>query len=180
MIPRAGLLALLLGLSLWTGPSALAAEGTTLAREVLAFEHFIRRASPICLRQPSQACVDAGWAFADRDGDDRVTLAELHAVRSALIYWTDWRRDSLRASDQTAITLGVWLVDSIGIENLMASFNTSGDGLLTKQELLADVRLDERPLGDVLLDPAAVDRQAVADRVGPYSPVLEGLLRPVE
>ena len=182
MIARASLFSLLLGFCLWAPAPAIAAEAEAkaVAPEVLAFEQFIQSASPLCLSQPSRVCVDAGWAFADRDGDDRVTLAELHAVRGALIDWTDWRGDSLRPGERTAITLGVWMADSAGLENLMASFNVSGDGRLTKEELLADVRLDQRPLGQVLLDPGAVDREAVARRIGPYSPVLEGLLRPAE
>ena len=47
---------------------------------------------------------------------------------------------------------------------------------MSRKELLADVTLDERPLGEVLLDDKAVDRAAVAQRLGSLSPMLEGLL----
>jgi hypothetical protein len=41
---------------------------------------------------------------------------------------------------------------------------------------LTDVRLDSRPLGQVLTDPKAVDRQAVAKRLGALSPVVDGMV----
>ncbi len=177
---RQVLISSVIGLGLLASERALAAEARTVAPEVVRFEQFIREAAPLCLRRPAIDCIDAGWAYADRDGDDRVSLDELLRVRGTLLDWTEWRDDSLHTGERAAIVFGVWLVDNVGLENLMASYNASGDGRLSREELLTDVRLDSRPLGEVLLDPEAVDRAAVARRLGPYSPMLEGLLQPAD
>jgi hypothetical protein len=145
--------------------------------QVLAFEQFIRASAPVCERRPAADCVDAGWGFADTNGDGRLSLAELTEVRDALADWTGWRGDSLNKRERNSIVIGLWLVDSIGLERLLASYNRDADDKLSRDELLADVTLDERPLGEVLLDPQAVDRQAVAQRLGTLSPVLQGLLK---
>jgi hypothetical protein len=69
------------------------------------------------------------------------------------------------------------VVDGVGIERLHALYDQDGDGLVDRDELLADVRLDERPLGEVLLDREAVDRVAIAARLG-LPPVLLERLQP--
>ena len=70
----------------------------------------------------------------------------------------------------------VVVIDAVGLDKLVASYDADGDGKLSKKELLTDVRLDGRPLGQVLLDPKAVDRQAVAKRLGALSPVVDGMM----
>ena len=75
-------------------------------------------------------------------------------------------RDDLTEPERSGIALGFLIVDSIGLERLHAIYDTDQDGLVSRSELLADVRLDQRPLGQVLLDPAAVDHRAVARRLG--------------
>jgi hypothetical protein len=72
--------------------------------------------------------------------------------------------------------LGLTLADAIGIGRLLAAYDADGDGLVSRAELLADVALDERPLAEVLRDPQALDRRAVARRLG----VLPQLLNPLE
>ena len=56
-------------------------------------------------------------------------------------------------------------------------FDEDGNGVVTKSELLADVTLDARPLGKILADPKAVDRAAMARRLGLPLPILNGLFR---
>ena len=163
----------LLSLCLAVAPAAAADDG-----EILAFEHFIRESGPLCQSAPSHRCVGQGWRFADRNGDDRLAIAEIKAVRAALVDWAAWRGDSLRAAERLGISGGVWLVDAVGLDQLFASFDSDGDASLSLAELLADVTLDQRPLGAVLLDPAAVDRDAVSRRLGKFSPMLEALLKP--
>lgn len=169
----AWLLSAVLGLA-----PAAAAESQTVAATpaVLAFEQFIRASAPVCERMPAAACIDAGWGFADANRDDRLSLAELTEVRDTLVAWTGWRGESLHRRERAAIAVGLLLIDSIGLETLVASYNSDADGALSRKELLADVTLDERPLGEVLLDDKAVDRAAVAQRLGSLSPMLEGLL----
>jgi len=159
-------------------PAAAAAESIAVAASpaVLAFEQFIRASTPVCERRPAADCVDAGWGFADTNRDDRLSLAELTDIRNTLVEWTGWRGESLHRRERAAIAVGILMVDSIGLENLVASYNRDSDGALSRNELLADVTLDERPLGEVLLDEQAVDRAAMAQRLGSLSPMLEGLL----
>ncbi len=167
----AGLSGTAVPLQAWAQTAAVPASP-----QVLAFEQFIRASAPVCERRPAADCVDAGWGFADTDGDGRLSVAELTAVRDALAAWSGWRGDSLNKRERTSIAIGLWLVDSIGLDRLVASYSQDADDSLSRDELLADVTLDERPLGEVLLDAQAVDRQAVAQRLGALSPVLEGLL----
>ena len=143
---------------------------------ILAFDDFVKEHRDLCLRQAAADCVDAGWRFADTDRNDRLSLDEVTAVRGALVNWTNWRGESLNKAEQGAIALGVWLVDSVGLAKLFDSYDSDGDAALTRDEILADVALDERPLGEVLLDQQAVDREAVAQRLGALSPMLKGLL----
>ncbi|MBT5416279.1 MAG: hypothetical protein HOK81_16890, partial [Rhodospirillaceae bacterium] len=64
----------------------------------------------------------------------------------------------------------------VGIDDIVTSYDADGDGKLTQAEALADVTLDDRPLGSLLLDPDAVDREAFANRLGAAAPFMKGLL----
>jgi hypothetical protein len=77
--------------------------------------------------------------------------------------------------ERSLLVLGFVVVEGVGIERLHALYDEDGDGLVDRDELLADVRLDERPLGEVLLDPEAVDRAAIAARLGLPPALLERL-----
>lgn len=144
---------------------------------ILAFEEFITDSGPLCETRPAQVCVDLGWTYADADRDGLLSLEEIRGVRDTLVGWSSWRGDSLPNRERVSIGLGVWLVDAVGLEKLMASYSTDGDQQLSQQELLADVQLDQRPLGEVLVDEQAVDRKAVAARLGALAPMLDGLLK---
>ncbi len=156
------------------------AESAAPPRAVIAFEHFIRRNGPFCRTGASTDCFQRGWRFADRDSDGALALAELTEIRAALLQWTEWRGESLRGGERLGIATGVWIIDSVGLPALFAGFDSDASGGLSREELLADVELDERPLGQVLLDPEAVDRAALAERIGKLSPVLDALLKPQE
>ena len=132
----------------------------------VAFERFMLASRPICLERPAEQCVALAWRFADADGDQGLSLVELAAIRSAFEQWAVRHRDGLTRPERSGIGLGLLIVESIGLERLHAIYDTDQDGLVSRGELLADVRLDERPLGQVLLDPAAIDHHAVARRLG--------------
>lgn len=141
-----------------------------------AFQQFLVASSPVCLNEPSAHCVDIGWRFADTDHDGTLSFAEIQAVRTALQDWLSWKWPELSAKDRTNITLGLMVVDIIGLDKLFAGLNTSGNGKLSRAELLADVKLDDRPLGPVLQDPDAVDRKALAQRLGRVAPIVQSML----
>jgi hypothetical protein len=143
----------------------------------LTFDDFVRTTGPVCLVRPAPQCVDASWRFADANADDGLTLDEILAVRQALEDWSLWRAEDLAPEDRTAITFGLLIADVIGVENLFNAYDTDADNRLSRAELLADVTLDGRPIGEILVDPEAVDRAAVRERLGTAAPMLEGLLR---
>ena len=169
-------IALLLATALRVGeaieaPPAIPGPG----REVLGFDLFVAASTPVCLHRPASACVEAGWAFADRDGDQGLSVRELEELREVLRAWTRWRADELDPTERSLLALGFLVVDGVGLERLHALYDTDGDGLIDRDELLADVRLDERPLGEILLDREAVDRAAIAMRLGLPPMLLERL-----
>ena len=154
------------------GTSAAAAFVPTDER---AFERFMEVGRPLCSEQPARACVALAWSFADRDGDQTLSVAELAAIRDELESWALRHRERLTTPEQSGLALGLMLVDSLGLERLHALYDTDGDGAVSRSELLADVRLDQRPLADILLDPAAVDRGAIARRLGLPPALIERL-----
>lgn len=145
--------------------------------EAAAFDVFVRAAAATCLSRPSAECVDSGWNFADRDQNERLTAAEFTRMRQDLGEWFSWRAPSLTARERNALTLGLLVIDSMGMEQIVGGFDADMDGSVTRMELLADITLDERPLGKILVDPEAVDRAEVARRFGAASALLPQLAR---
>ncbi len=158
-------------------PLAQPAPKPAPSPQVVAFDRFMAQSSPVCQTQSSKRCVDAGWRLADRDGDGALTLQEAQAVRAQVGDWLAWK-EGITPRDKANLAMGLWVVDSAGLPNLFASYDANGDGRLTRAELLADVRLDERPLGKVLTDEKSVDRQRFSQRLGPLSKLAESLMQP--
>ena len=96
--------------------------------------------------------------------------------RSALAAWAIWREQRLSARERGGIALGLWIVEMVGLDNLFRGYDADRSGALSRAEFLADVRLDLRPLAEVLSDPAAVDRVALGARVEALAPLVEDLL----
>lgn len=140
------------------------------------FDRFVGRAAPLCETAPAARCVDAAWTFGDADGDGRLAPDEARRLRDALLGWAQWPDNRAAGDERAFIFLGLSMVDTVGLERLMAGFDADGDGALTRAELLADLRLDERPLGAVLADPRALDRAALGRRLGALAPALGALL----
>lgn len=147
------------------------------APEAVAFDRFISASSPICLNQPARRCVDSGFAFADRNRDGRLSLAEAQTVRAELDRWLAWRGPKLQPRERGAVMFGASLIDAAGLDRLLDSYDANRDGGVSKPELLADLKLDERPLGEILMDEKAVDRRALQSRLGALGPAVEGMLR---
>lgn len=136
------------------------------ARQVLMFDRFIARSAAVCQYRPAAECVDVAFAFADQDGDGGLSVAELQDLRDGLRGWAVWRADDLARTERSLLALGFLVVDSVGVARLHSLYDIDRDGLVDREELLADLRLDERPLGELLLDGDALDRAALAARLG--------------
>jgi len=173
-------------LALAAAPAAFAAEATkkgaadaevaAAVPTVAQFEKFMMTSSPVCSYKPSLECVNTGWQFADANKDGYLELSEVMAVRAAFVDWVEWKSPAMPASQRTGVAIGMLVLDTIGLDNIFAGLNSSGSGKLSRAELLADVKLDSRPLGDVLSDPNAVDRKALAKRVGKFAPIVNSML----
>jgi EF hand len=142
---------------------------------IVAFDRFVNESNPVCQSRRAAECVARAWRFADADGNGGLSLQELEALRADLEVWAIWRQAELAAHERSGIAFGLWLVDSIGLDYLHAAYDADNDGLISRSELLADVHLDERPIGTVLLDPVAVDHAAIARRLGLPPAVLDQL-----
>ncbi len=149
---------------------ALADEG-----ELRSFDRFLGQAAPICLSQSAIACVNKAWGYGDRDRDGKLSIAEVNRNRRLLSRWVARRHHRLAEQDRQSILLGLMLVESVGLERLFAGFDSDRDGHLSRAELLADVALDERPLGQILSDPKAVDWSAIRNRLGGMGSLLDGV-----
>jgi len=142
---------------------------------IVAFDRFIAESDAVCRSGRAVDCVDLAWRFADADGDQGLSLEELQAIRTDVEVWAIWRQADLAAHERSGIAMGLWLVDAVGLDYLHAVYDADGDGLISRSELLADVRLDERPIGAVLLDPQAVDHASIGRRLGLPPSVLDRL-----
>ncbi len=140
-----------------------------------AFEQFMQASRPVCVEQPGGVCVGLALGFADADGDQALSLDEMAAIRRELGDWALRHRDELSPPERSSLALGLLLADSLGLEQLHGLYDADGDGLVSRAELLADVTLDQRPLGETLLDPAAVDRAAIARRLGVPPALIESI-----
>ena len=164
---------------LWYGLLALTAAGSVQAAvpepPIVAFDRFVTESNPVCQFKGAAQCVDLAWRFANADDDGGLSLDELAGLRADLEVWTIWRQAELAEHERSGIAFGLWLVNSIGLGYLHSAYDTDGNGLISRSELLADVHLDERPIGTVLLDPAAVDHAGIARRLGLPPTILDRL-----
>jgi hypothetical protein len=141
--------------------------GTAAAADPVArFDGIVREVGPLCAMAASARCYATAFERADRDGDGRLDLAELAAVVEDLRAWQAAYGPELSTAERSGVLLGLFVVDTIGLESLFASYDADGDGLLTPDELRVDIALDDRPLGVVVRDPEAVDWVSVRSRLG--------------
>jgi hypothetical protein len=157
------------GLAVPLAGPAVAEPGSGLER----FDRFVRSTAPHCAQRAATWCFEQAFAFADRTGDGRLGLDDLERLRDQLEGWARHNGEHLAMEERAAIQLGLWMVQLVGLERLLDSYDADGDGHLTRDELLADVTLDERPLTELLRDPGAVDYAAIGQRLGAAAMLLD-------
>ena len=157
--------------------STAAAQQTKPPADAVRVQSFLDRAQPVCLSRPAAACVDAGLLFAASRPKQGLSVSDIKTLRERLGAWYGWQQAKLVERERLSIGLALLLADGIGAARLHGMFDEDGNGVVTKSELLADVTLDARPLGKILADPKAVDRAAMARRLGLPLPILNGLFR---
>lgn len=153
------------------------AKPATEPADSRALQAFIDRARKLCETKPAQACVDLGMRFAAANPKQGLTLADLQNLRKRIGDWYQWHRAQLSPGERASFALGLLMADGMGLERLHAAFDTDGDGKVSEKELLANVRLDQRPLGKVLADPTAVDRVGLAQKLGLPPALTNGLFQ---
>jgi hypothetical protein len=150
-------------------------QQTQALTEASAVQTFIRSASAACQRERAQACVDAGWKFAAKAPDRGLTLPDLQDLRRRVGSWFARYQNSMSAQERNSVALGLLVADGIGMPALHAAFDADRNGQVTKRELLADVALDDRPLGAVLSDAKSINRAGIARKLGLPAQYLEAL-----
>lgn len=153
----------------FAGAPSVQAERAAPAGAV-ALDGFIARAAKPCQAGPATACIDLAWAFADRNGDRTLDLAEMRALRATVAGWAEWKGAALPEQTRAGLALALWTVDAVGLDKMVAAYDANGDGRLNRAEALADLRLDDRPLRVLLADPAALDRAALQRRLNALLP----------
>ena len=94
------------------------------------------------------------------------SLTELQAVQDATRAWRTWKGRALPKTDARSIDVALVSLDQVGLPTLMSRYDANRDGEVSQKELLADIRLDSRPLGAILGDPRAVNYDAIGRRFG--------------
>jgi hypothetical protein len=173
-MPRIAGASLLVALGLWLAIGPATANLNAPTAEAETFDRFLAVTSPVCEHQSSLLCVDTAWRFADSDGNQGLSLGELTNMRDGLRAWMTWKEQAIPVAQRRMVQFGLLLVDGVGLPYLVESYDANGDGTISRAELLSDVRLDARPLGQVLLDSNAVNWESLKRRLGPLAGSLGG------
>jgi hypothetical protein len=138
-------------------------------------EQFLSRSVPLCMKAPAVRCIDQGFAFADANGDGKLSPDEVRAMQAQVDRWAKGHGRQLPKAERERLIMGLVIIQAVGPDQLFASYDSDGDGLLTRDEVTADIRLDRRPLPEILSDPSAIDWNGLAARAGDAAPLLRRL-----
>jgi hypothetical protein len=154
------------------------ASAATAPRDLARLDQFARDTGPFCAQASARLCFERSFRFADADGDGELSADELRELKGAVLDWVRQNRERLAPADRKGILATLALVELAGLDNLIASYDTDGNGRLSRDELQADIRLDDRPLPVLVADPSVVDWSRLRGRLGPAAALLDGMLPP--
>ena len=94
-----------LGAVLIIGLAALPAAATAPAASGQAIEQFLKTGVPFCMKAPAAQCIDRGFAFADRDGSRKLSLAEVKETQAEVNRWTKANAKRLPAQERERLAM---------------------------------------------------------------------------
>ena len=138
-------------------------------------DRFLAASVPVCMHAPAVECVSQGFAFADADRDGKLSLVEAETLQGEVDRWAKANADRLPQAERQRLLMGLIVVQTVGPDQLFSSYDADRDGFLSREEVTADIRLDRRPLPEILADPSAIDWNGLAARAGDAAPLLKKL-----
>jgi hypothetical protein len=154
----------------------LAGQAVVAAPTPAAFDRFVRETGSACASSASRACFERIFRFADENRDGALDLAEAEVMRDQARQWVLAHSGELHPADKRGAVVTLLAIDYVGIDQLFASYDTDGDGLLTREEVTADITLDDRPVTALVRDPDAVNWDQLIGRLGSGAAVLKDVL----
>lgn len=142
------------------------------------FAALMRAGRTVCPNAPAPTCLNHLWTRADRDGNEVLQLSEAQDLRRAARAWVEQPDNDARETERNLVWVGLLILKHAELANVFASLDTDADGVLARGEAFADIRLDQRPMPELLEDPSAVDWQRFAGRFGKVSFLITDLLPP--
>jgi hypothetical protein len=145
--------------------------------EVRSLDRFLESNVKFCMKAPAVQCIDRGFAFADLDRNRHLSLAEAKETQAEVNRWVKANARRLPPQERERLVMGTLLLQTVGPEQLFRSYDANRDGELSRDELTADLRLDKRPLPEILSDPSSIDWNALSARAGEAAPLLKRLFQ---
>ena len=155
-------------------PAAAPAPATP-APPATGIDRFLETSVPLCMKAPAVQCIDRGFAYADANKNRKLSLAEVKATQLEVNGWAKANSKHLTPVEREKLIMGLLVIQTVGPEQLFRSYDVDRDGELTREEVTADVKLDKRPLPEILSDPKSVDWDGLAARAGQAAPLLKRL-----
>ena len=139
------------------------------------FDRLVRTTATLCADSPSTVCTAHAFSALDLDHSGELSLNELGLAREQLGLWTDAQGEQLPAAARHGIGGALQVVDLIGLERALYLYDTDGDGGLTLKEATQDLRLDERPIGEIYAEGGLIDWSRIRAVLGPSAFLLDYL-----
>ena len=100
--------------------------------------------SKLCRLQSAEKCINHVWNVVDGDGDGMVSAEEIDRFVQHMRRWNKTTDRGLK--DRSIVGVGLLALNLVGADRVIESYDADGDGMLSKDEALADLLLDDRPI----------------------------------